>query len=111
MSTWTDRIRVAFPASEYSAATRLGSLIDPDVGGAETFSLDRTLMVDGVEYIYASIPFLSDFLPVVEARDAETWYQVMTKLAESRNREALTREEIETLCATMLIGDEERGSE
>lgn len=99
---WTERTPVAVPWDLIIEANHLAAVIDPDVGGALTFSADRT--VGG--YAIARIQFYSDFLPLIERRDPDEWYAVMTEIAEARGRELLTREEIEALCSSMKIGDE-----
>ena len=42
MSTWTDRIPVAWPESMLADANALAAIIDPDTGGALTFGPAQT---------------------------------------------------------------------
>jgi hypothetical protein len=99
---WTNRISVAFPISMIEGANHLAAIIDPDTGGNQTFSIDR---LKG-DYIYAEIPFIEDFLPLVMSKDPAIWFSTMTQLAESKNHEPLTQEQVDALCNSILIGDE-----
>ena len=44
---WTDRVQLAAPADLKDEANRLAYLIDPDVGGDETFTGEATHSKDG----------------------------------------------------------------
>lgn len=107
MSSWTERQLIALPIALLESANQLAALIDPDVGGALTFSVDQT---QG-DYIIASIPFKSDFWPIVERRDTEEWKATIPQIAESFGREPLPDMLIETLCAAMRLNDEIQSDE
>ena len=100
---WTARITVAFPESLLAAANHLAAIIDPDTGGALTFSSDQ---IRG-GYVYAEIPLMSHFEPVVRERDPDTWQAVLAQLADEKGVERLTPEVVETLRAAMLFGADE----
>lgn len=103
MSTWTPRIPTAFPEAMLADANALAAIIDPDTGGAQTFSADQTRG----GYIYAEIPLMSHFEPVVRERDPDTWQAVLASLADEKGVERLDPEVVETLRAAMLFGAEE----
>ncbi len=103
MSTWTDRIPTAFPESLLAEANALAAIIDPDTGGALTFSADQTRG----GYVYAEIPLMSHFEPIVRERDPDTWQFVIAQLADAKGVERLAPETIETLRVSMLFGAEE----
>ena len=103
MSNWTDRNPVAFPESMLADANRLAAVIDPDTGGALTFSADQTRS----GYVYAEIPLMSHFEPIVRERDPATWQAVIGALADEKGVERLDPEVVETLRAAMLFGAEE----
>ena len=103
MSNWTDRIPTAFPESMLADANRLAAVIDPDTGGALTFSADQTRG----GYVYAEIPLMSHFEPVVRERDPDTWQAVIGALADEKGVERLDPEVVETLRAAMLFGADE----
>ena len=103
MSNWTDRIPTAFPESMLADANRLAAIIDPDTGGAMTFSADQTRG----GYVYAEIPLLSHFEPVASERDPDMWQAVIGALADAKGVERLAPEVIETLRAAMLFGADE----
>ena len=100
---WTARIPVAFPESLLAEANQLAAIIDPDTGGALTFSSDQ---IRG-GYLYAEIPLMSHFEPVVRERDPDTWQAVLASLADEKGVERLDPEVVETLRAAMLFGAEE----
>ena len=103
MSTWTDRIPTAFPESMLANANALAAIIDPDTGGALTFSAENTRG----GYVYAEIPLMSHFEPVVRERDPATWQAVIGALADEKGVERLEPEVVETLRAAMLFGADE----
>ena len=103
MSNWTDRIPVAWPESMLADANRLAAIIDPDTGGALTFSADQTRG----GYVYAEIPLMSHFKPIVRERDPANWQTVIAALADEKGVERLDPATVEALRAAMLFGAEE----
>lgn len=103
MSEWTERLPVAFPASLIEEACAMAAIIDPDTGGALTFIADQTR----AGYVYAEIPLMSHFEPIVRERDPDAWQYVIAQLADAKGAERLAPETIETLRAAMLFGSEE----
>ncbi len=103
MSTWTDRIPTAFPESMLADANRLAAVIDPDTGGSLTFSADQ---IRG-GYVYAEIPLMVHFEPVVRERDPDTWQAVIGALADEKGVERLDPATLETLRAALLFGADE----
>lgn len=103
MSTWADRIPVAFPEAMLADANALAAIIDPDTGGALTFSADQTRG----GYVYAEIPLMSHFEPIVRERDPATWQAVIAALADEKGVARLPAETVETLRAAMLFGADE----
>ena len=83
-------------------ANRLAAIIDPDTGGYLTF--DPAQNRGG--YCYASIPFKAEFEPLVRRRDPDEWQYAIVQLASEKGMEPPAPEVIETLRASMLIGDE-----
>ena len=102
MSNWGERIPIAFPESLIDQANQLAAIIDPDTGGYLTF--DPTQNRSG--YCYTSIPFKAEFEPLVRRRDPDEWQYAVAQLASEKGMEPLASEVIETLRASMLIGDE-----
>ena len=102
MTTWTERLPVAFPESLIDQANALAAIIDPDTGGYLTF--DPTQNRSG--YCYASIPFKVEFEPLVRRRDPDEWQYAVAQLASEKGMAPLSSGVIETLRASMLIGDE-----
>lgn len=102
MSIWTERLPIALPLLLVDAANQLGAIIDPDSGGANTFSLDNTIG----DYVVAYVPFTDAMRGVVERRIAEEWQAAIAQRAEIKGMEPLPVEIIETLRAALLCGDE-----
>lgn len=103
MSTWTDRIPVAFPEAMLAEANALAAIIDPDTGGALTFGPAQTRG----GYVYAEIPLMTHFEPIVRERDPATWQAVIAALADEKGVARLPAETVETLRAAMLFGADE----
>ena len=103
MSNWTDRIPCAWPEAMLADANRLAAIIDPDTGGALTFNPDQTRG----GYVYAEIPLMTHFEPIVRERDPDTWQAVIAGLADAKGVERLAPETIELLRAAMLFGSDE----
>ena len=103
MALWTDRIPTAWPESMLAEANALAAIIDPDTGGALTFSADQTRG----GYVYAEIPLMSHFEPIVRERDPDTWQAVLASLADEKGVERLDPATVETLRAAMLFGADE----
>ena len=103
MALWTDRIPTAWPEALIAEANALAAIIDPDTGGALTFSSDQTRG----GYVYAEIPLMSHFEPVVRERDPDTWQAVLASLADEKGVERLDPEVVETLRSAMLFGADE----
>ena len=103
MSTWTDRMPTAFPETMLADANALAAIIDPDAGGALTFSADQ---IRG-GYVYAEIPLMTHFEPIVRERDPATWQAVIAGLADAKGGERMAPETIETLRTAMLFGSDE----
>lgn len=107
MNTWTARLPIAFPATLITEANALAQIIDPDSGGQFTFSLDYQRS----GYIITDTPVKEHFLPIIQARDPDTWQAVIPALAAEKGLESPTPEVIETLRAALLIGDEIPGDD
>lgn len=103
MSTWTERIPVSFPESMLADANALAAIIDPDTGGALTFDPAQTRG----GYVYAEIPLMSHFEPIVRERDPDTWQAVINALADNKGVERLPPDTIEVLRESMLFGADE----
>ncbi len=99
---WTERLPLALPVTLIDAANQLGAIIDPDTGGANTFSLES---VRG-EYIYAEVPFTETMRAVVMNRDSAQWQAAIAQRAAMKGMELLSVETIEALRAALLCGDE-----
>lgn len=99
---WTERLALAFPVVLIDAANQLGAIIDPDAGGANTFSQESTVG----EYVIAHVPFTEQMRGVVERRNAAEWQSAIAQRAASKGLEPLPVETIELLRAALLVGDE-----
>jgi len=99
---WTERLTIALPLTLIDVANRLGAIIDPDTGGANTFSPDQTIG----DYVVAYVPFTESMRGVVERRIAAEWQAAIAQRAEMKGMEPLPVETIENLRAALLCGDE-----
>jgi len=103
MSNWTDRTPVAFPKEMLTEVNQLAAIIDPDAGGALTFTEESVRN----DYVYAEIPLMTHFEPIIRERDPDTWQFVIAQLADEKGVERLSPETIELLRVSMLFGSEE----
>lgn len=99
---WTERLTLALPITLLNEANQLGAIIDPDTGGANTFSLESTRG----DYVYAEVPFTESMRAVVMSRNAELWQAAIAQRANEKGMEPLPVETIEQLRAALLCGDE-----
>lgn len=107
MTIWTERLPLALPIALIDAANQLGAIIDPDTGGANTFSLES---VRG-DYVYAEVPFTEQMRAVVMSRNPELWQAAIAQRAAMKGLEPLPVETIEQLRSALLCGDECAGLE
>lgn len=99
---WTERLPLAFPIALIDEANQLGAIIDPDTGGANTFSPES--IAGG--YVIAHVPFTDQMRGVVERRNAAEWQNAIAQRAANKGLEPLPVETIELLRAALLVGDE-----
>lgn len=99
---WTERLAIAFPIALIDAANALGAIIDPDSGGANTFSPDQTIG----DYVVAYVPFTESMRGVVERRIAAEWQAAIAQRAAEKDTAPLPVETIKTLRAALLCDDE-----
>ena len=102
MSSWMERLPIAFPVSLINEANNLAGIIDPDSGGSLTFSTDQTIG----DYVVAYVPFTETMRGVVERRIAAEWQAAIAQRAEQKGMEPLSPETIELLRSSLKIGDE-----
>lgn len=102
---WTKRLAIAIPLTLIAEANALGAIIDPDSGGALTFSLDQTVG----DYIVASVPFTETMRAIVIGRDSAQWQAAIAQRAAEKGVEPLPAETIELLRTSLLCGDEVSG--
>jgi hypothetical protein len=99
---WTERLPLAFPVALIDAANQLGAVIDPDTGGALTFSPESIIG----NYVIAEVPFTEPMRAVVMGRNSEQWQAAIAQRAAMKGMESLPVETIEALRAALLCGDE-----
>ena len=105
MPTWTEPYSLAIPAEYIALGNKAAALFDPDVGGALTFP-PANAPESNPTHSMVRTQLVSEFVPMLQNRDPDLWHPVLLEMAESRGRESLTRDEIETLCAVLLFDTE-----
>lgn len=98
----TNRIIIAFPIEDFELTQRLGELFDPDSGGRDTFTLDRT----DKNCVWTSTVVYEYLEPLLRSRNPEEWFPLLSELASMKGVEPLTQEEVTHLCEVCLIDDE-----
>jgi hypothetical protein len=113
------RLIMAYPAAIAEKANAAAAILDPDTGGAETFTAAYTETVGDVLYYCADVPIFQfdedkaalfhvpDFGAVMRSKDPAVWWMALTGLAQERGRElTLTEADVAELCAAVLFDDE-----
>lgn len=104
---WTDHILLAFPVDLFStpeetleAINGLAYLIDPDVGGRETFALGQ--QVGG--YFYTETQLLTSTYAMLSA-DTDTWLSAIQEKADAKGEPPIDPEIVKKLHDGFLYGD------
>jgi hypothetical protein len=116
------RLATAIPATLAAIAAQAAYILDPDTGGALTYTDAYTAEVDGVLHYRADLPMwtltpgdypaldalgMTSYADILRSRNADIWFAVLTQLASERGREfTLTPEQVATLAGAMLFDDE-----
>jgi len=106
---WTNRKQIAVPASHKQEANRLAYLIDPDVGGAQTFEGEATHSIDGTApatHIIANTQLQQDTYDLLTTAGPMEILDHIQTLAEQRGREMpdWSASKIENVVAEVEIG-------
>jgi hypothetical protein len=106
---WTDRAQIAAPANLKEEANRVAYLIDPDVGGDETFTGDATHSKDGsapATHIVANTQLQQDTYDLLTTAGPMEIMDHIQTLAEQRGREvpSWSASKIENVIAEVGIG-------
>jgi len=106
---WTNRKQIAVPASRKQEANRLAYLIDPDVGGDQTFEGEATHSIDGTApatHIVANTQLQQDTYDLLTTAGPMEIMDHIQTLAEQRGREvpSWSASKIENVIAEVGIG-------
>jgi hypothetical protein len=106
---WTDRKQIAVPASRKQEANNLAFLIDPDVGGAQTFEGEATHSIDGTApatHIVANTQLQQDTYDLLTTAGPMEIMDHVQALAEERDRKVPDwgAEKIEKVIAEVEVG-------
>jgi len=108
---WTDRVQIAAPADIKQEANRLAYLIDPDVGGDQTFEGEATHSKDGsapATHIVATTQLQQSTHELLTTAGPLQIMDHIQTLAEERGREMpnWSASKIETVIAKIEVGSE-----
>jgi hypothetical protein len=108
---WTDRVQIAAPADLKQEANRLAYLIDPDVGGDQTFEGEATHSIDGTApatHIVANTQLQQDTFDLLTTSGPLEIMDHIQTLAAERGREmpSWSASKIETVIAKIEVGSE-----
>ena len=106
---WTERTQIAVPASRKAEANRLAYLIDPDVGGDQTFRGDATHSADGsapATHVVAVTQLKQETYDLLTGAGPMELMSHIQALAEERGREMpeWTGSQIETVINAVEVG-------
>jgi hypothetical protein len=108
---WTDRVQIAAPADLKQEANRLAYLIDPDVGGDQTFGGEATHSIDGTApatHIVANTQLQKDTFDLLTTAGPMEIMDHIQALADERGREMpeWSESKIENVIAKIEVGSE-----
>jgi hypothetical protein len=106
---WTDRVQIAAPADLKQEANRLAFLIDPDVGGDQTFEGEATHSKDGsapATHIVANTQLQQDTYDLLTTAGPMEIMDHIQALADERKREmpGWSASKIENVIAEVEVG-------
>jgi hypothetical protein len=106
---WTDRVQIAAPADIKQEANRLAYLIDPDVGGDQTFEGEATHSKDGsapATHIVANTQLQQDTYDLLTTAGPMEIMDHIQALADERGREMpdWSASKIENVIAEVEVG-------
>jgi hypothetical protein len=111
-SIWSAPFVIAFPVALIDDANTLAELFGVDSGEDRTFRADRTARaMDGdppvlTEFVWTKTPVYRAHLALVWARNPVDWKAALDACAARKGVPALSRQQIEALCARARIGDD-----
>ena len=116
------RLATAIPASLAEIAAQAAYILDPDTGGALTYTDAYTTEINGATYYRADLPMwtltpgdypaldalgMTSYADILRSRNPDIWFAVLTQLATERGREfTLTPEQVAELASAMLFDEE-----
>jgi len=108
---WTDRVQIAAPADLKQEANDLAYLLDPDVGGDQTFEGEATHSIDGTApatHVVANTQLQQDTYDLLTTAGPMEIMDHIQTLAEQRGREvpSWSSSKIENVIAKIEVGSE-----
>jgi hypothetical protein len=108
---WTYRVQIAAPADLKQEANRLAFLIDPDVGGDQTFEGEATHSKDGTApatHVVANTQLQQDTYDLLTTAGPMQIMDHIQTLAEQRGREvpSWSSSKMENVIAKIEVGSE-----
>lgn len=116
------RLATAIPATLAEIAAQAAYILDPDTGGALTYTDAYTATINGALYYRADLPMwtltsgdypaldalgFASYADILRSRSPDLWFAVLTQLASERGREfTLTPEQVAELANAMLFDEE-----
>jgi len=100
--TWTDRKQIAIPASHKEESNAVAAVLDPDIGGDETFRGEATHSADGTApatHIVAHTQLRSDTYTLLTTGTTTE----IADAVEAEGDTGLTRDTLETVVGAMEI--------
>ena len=109
MSEWTPRYRLAIPADPVLVAigNQVAAIFDPDTGGAQTFTDANRIQTPIGDYHLIQTQLVSGYDVMLRSpRDPQLWFGALSQMAEARERQMPSYDEIEAVCAAVLFDNE-----
>jgi spermidine/putrescine-binding protein len=116
------RLATAIPASLAEIAAQAAFILDPDTGGALTYTDAYSATINGALHYRADLPMwtltpgdypaldalgMTSYADILRSRSPDLWFAVLTQLAAERGREfTLSPEQVAELAGAMLFDEE-----
>lgn len=103
MTAYTEHRVIIIPAAMQERANAVGHVLDPDTGGARSFTVGLSVSGPATHYVCSTL-YTEPTAALIEDPDASSMHAALHQLAADRGREyALSLEEIQALRDSMEI--------
>jgi hypothetical protein len=99
-----EHIKIAIPVAVMDQANRIGAVIDPDTGGAETFMANAS--ADGTSpatHCLCGVSVTEGTAQLIRSLDADQWHGALSQMATDRGRTAPSLADCQQVVAAIEV--------